>query len=162
KKGKGAPAKVAQTFFCLDADSQQPVAFISGTSARTVTHATAELLEVAASIFASAEATLVLADAEHFTAELADRIHQDSRFDLLTPAPLTAKRMRRLLHIPEGQFTRRWSGYATSVQPYERTHSQSGPMSLFVQRLGEVAADYQDKAFLSTRSGDEVQAMTRD
>ena len=33
----------------------------------------------------SPEAALVLADAEHFTAELTDRVHQDSRFNLLVP-----------------------------------------------------------------------------
>jgi hypothetical protein len=162
KKGKGAPAKVAQTFFCLDADSKQPVAFITGTSARTVTHASPELLDLAACIFDDPKAVLVLADAEHFTAELADRIHQDSRFDLLVPAPQTANMLRRLRGIPEGQFTRRWSGYATAVQSYALTHSQSGPFALFVQRLGEVASDYQYKAFLSTREGDVVQALTQE
>ncbi len=87
KKGQSAPAKVAQTFFCLDADTRQPVALISGTSARTVTNATPELLAVTASIFDNPTGVLVLADAEHFTAELTDRLHQDSRFDLLVPAP---------------------------------------------------------------------------
>jgi hypothetical protein len=161
KKGKGAPGKVAQTFFCLDADTKQPVAFIAGTSSRTVTHATPELLEVAASIF-DPKAVLVLADAEHFTAELVDRIHQDSRFDLLVPAPQTTNLLKRLRGIPDEKFTRRWSGYATAVQPYTLTHSRNGPFSLFVQRLGEVASDYQYKAFLSTRSGDEVQALTQE
>jgi hypothetical protein len=162
KKGHGAPAKVAQTFFCLDADTRQPVALISGTSARTVTHATPELLALATSIFDNPEAVLVLADAEHFTAALADRLHQDSQFDLLVPAPLSAKLLRRLRSIPEEQFTRRWAGYATCVLPYTLTHSQSGSFSLFVQRLGEMASDYQYKGFLSTRGGDEVQALTQD
>jgi hypothetical protein len=162
KKGQGAPAKVAQTFFCLDADTRQPVALITGTSARTVTHATPELLALTASIFDKPAAVLVLADAEHFTAELTDRLHQDSRFDLLVPAPLSAKLLRRLRGIPEEQFTRRWAGYATCVVPYTLTHSQSGPFSLFVQRLGEMAADYQYKGFLSTRGGDEVQGLTQD
>jgi hypothetical protein len=162
KKGQGAPAKVAQTFFCLDADTRQPVALITGTSARTVTHATPELLAVAAGIFTDAQTALVLADAEHFTAELADRVHQDSRFDLLVPAPSTAKLLRRLMGIPEGQFTRRWAGYATAVQEYTLTNSHSGPFALFVQRLGETIADRHYKAFLSTRGGDEVQALTQE
>lgn len=162
KKGKGAPVKMAQTFFCLDADTKQPVAFLTGTSARTVSHATPELLEVAAGIFDDPEAVLVLADAEHFTADLIDRVHRDSRFDLLVPAPQTANLSRRLRGIPEGEFTRRWSGYATAVQPYTLTNSEGGPFSLFVQRLGEVASDYQYKAFLSTRAGGEVDALTRE
>jgi hypothetical protein len=161
KKGQGAPAKVAQTFFCLDADTRQPVALITGTSARTVTHATPELLEVAASIFADAQAALVVADAEHFTAELADRLHGDSHFDLLVPAPLTAKLQKRLREIPEERFTRHWAGYATAVQEYTLRHSQGGPFWLFIQRLGETAGDYQFKAFLSTREGDEVEALTQ-
>jgi hypothetical protein len=162
KKGQAAPAKVAQTFFCVDADTRQPVALISGTSARTVTHATPELLALTASIFVNPTGVLVLADAEHFTAELTDRLHQDSRFDLLVPAPLSAKLLKRLRAIPEEQFTRRWAGYASCVLPYTLTHSRSGPVSLFVQRLGEVAADYQYRGFLSTREGDEVQALTQE
>ena len=101
-------------------------------------------------------------EAEHFTAELVDRIHQDSRFDLLVPVPQTANLSKRLRGIPEEKFTRRWSGYATAVQPYALTHSQNGPFSLFVQRLGEVASNYQYKAFLSTRAGGEVEALTQE
>jgi hypothetical protein len=163
KKGQGAPAKVAQTFFCLDADTRQPVALISGTSARTVTHATPELLEVAADIFGgSAAAALVLADAEHFTAPLVDRLHQDSRFDLLVPVPLTGKLLRRLKAIPAEQFTRHWAGYATCVQLYTLTHSQGGPFHLFAQRLGETASEYQYRGFLSTRGGEPAQTLTRE
>jgi hypothetical protein len=162
KKGLSAPAKVAQTFFCVDADTRQPVALISGTSARTVTHATPELLALTASIFDNSAAVLVLADAEHFTAELVDRLHQDSQFDLLVPAPLTAKLLKRLRGIPDQLFTRRWAGYATCVLPYRLTHSRSGPFSLFVQRLGERASDFQYKGFLSTRGGDEVQQLTQE
>ncbi len=162
KKGKGAAIKVAQTSFCLDADTKQPVAFLTGTSVRTVTHATPELLEVAASVFDDAKAVLVLADAEHFTAELVDRIHQDSRFDLLVPVPQTANLSKRLRGIPDGTFLCRWSGYATAVQPYTRTHSKNGPFSLFVKRLGEVASDYRYEAFLSTRVSGEVEALTQE
>ncbi len=160
KKGQGAPEKMAQTFFCLDADTKQPVALITGSSARTVTHATPELLEMAAAVFGQRkESALVVVDAEHFTAELVDRLHQDTRFDMLVPVPQTARLLRRLQAIPDDQFTRRWAGFATAQQDYTLTHSQSGPFSLFVQRLGEQVADYQYKGFLSTRDGDE---STRD
>ncbi len=46
----GRPTKVAQTFFALDADTNQPLCFLTTTSARTVTQATPELLDLAASI----------------------------------------------------------------------------------------------------------------
>jgi len=55
KKGQGAPVKVAQTFFCLDADTRQPVALLTGTSARTVTHATPEVLDLAAAVFGNSD-----------------------------------------------------------------------------------------------------------
>ena len=37
------PAKLAQTFFCLDADSEQPICFTTACSARTVTQATPDV-----------------------------------------------------------------------------------------------------------------------
>lgn len=43
-------------------------------------------------------------EAEHFTAELVDRIHQDSRFDLLVPVPQTANLSKRLRGIPDETF----------------------------------------------------------
>ena len=45
--GQGRPSKQAQTFFCLDAETFQPVAFTLASGARTVAQATPELLEVA-------------------------------------------------------------------------------------------------------------------
>jgi hypothetical protein len=161
KKGAGVPAKVAQTFFCLDADTKQPVAFVTGTSARTVTQATPELLELAAAVCGSSvEPALVLADAEHFSAELIDQLHQDTRFDLLVPMPLKAGLRRRLRSIPEAEFTRHWAGYATARQEYTLTHSERGPFYLIAQRLGERAADYAYNAFLCTRDSDAVAALT--
>jgi hypothetical protein len=109
---------VAQTFFCLDGDTQQPVALVTGTSARTVTAATPELLDLAAAVCGpEAESRLVLADAEHFTAELLDRLHHDTRFDLLVPMPLTAALRRRLQGLADDPFTHHWAGYATAKLP---------------------------------------------
>jgi hypothetical protein len=154
---------VAQTFFCLDGDTQQPLGFVTGTSSRTVTAATPELLDLAAAVCGpEAQSRLVLADAEHFTAELIDQLHHDSRFDLLVPMPLTAKLRRRLQTLPDDQFTRHWAGYATAKLPYELTHSQRGPFFQFVQRFGEQAGKYQYNAFLSTCDRDEVQALARE
>ncbi len=50
KDKASSPAKMAQTFFGLDADTQQPLCFTTASSARTVTQATPELLTLAASI----------------------------------------------------------------------------------------------------------------
>lgn len=57
------PFKTAQTFFCLDADTNQPVCFTSATSAMSVTQATPPLLNLAAVILSARPGqTLVLAD----------------------------------------------------------------------------------------------------
>jgi hypothetical protein len=152
---------VAQTFFCLDGDTEQPLAFVTGTSARTVSAATPELLDLAASICSTdGESKLVLADAEHFTTQLLDQLHQDSRFDLLVPMPLRAHLRRQLQILPEDQFTRHWAGYATTKLPYKLSHSERGPFFQFAQRYGERADQYQYNAFLSTSDRDEVQSLT--
>ena len=106
------PIKTAQTFFCVDADTYQPVCFTTASSARSVSQATPELLEMAAQILEpSPDEVLVLADTEHFTAQLVDHVHLHTPFDLLTPIsarfksdcrPLPRKRSH-----PIGQVTRR-------------------------------------------------------
>jgi hypothetical protein len=152
---------VAQTFFCLDGDTEQPIGFVTGTSSRTVTQATPELLDLAASVCGpQTEGALVLADAEHFTAALLDQLHQDTRFNLLVPMPLTKQLQRRLYSLPDEHFTRHWAGYATAQVPYRLTHSQRGPFFQFVQRLGERPDQYHYNAFLSTCDRDPVQALT--
>jgi DDE family transposase len=152
---------VAQTFFCLDGDTQQPLGFVTGTSARTVSAATPELLDLVAGVCGpDADSKLVLADAEHFTTQLLDQLHQDTRFDLLVPMPLRAHRRRQLQSLPDQHFTRHWAGYATAKLPYKLSHSERGPFFQFVQRSGERADQYLYNAFLSTRDGDEVQALT--
>ena len=66
---KSKPVKMAQTFFCLDADTKQPVCFTTGTAARTVSQATPELLTLTNDILNvdAKKHSLVLADNEHYT-----------------------------------------------------------------------------------------------
>jgi len=161
KQGTEA-VKVAQTFFCLDAESSQPVAFTSATAARTVARATPGLLDLAASILNPQPGqTLVLADGEHFTVELVEDIHQRTPFDLLVPMPSRRDLLARMRAIAPEQFTRRWAGFATARVPYQFTHSQAGPFYLLVQRCGERPEDYDFKGFLSTTDRDELEALTR-
>lgn len=157
------PTKVAQTFFALDADTGQPVCFSTSTSSRTVTQATPELLAVAADILnPQAGETLALADAEHFTAELLDHVHRQTRFDLLVPMPNQGSLQKQIKALPPEQFTRRWAGYATTKVPYKLTNSQAGPFYQCIQRLGERPEDWAFHAFLSTTDRDEVDALTLD
>lgn len=47
KKKSKKPTKMAQMFWALDADTQQPVCFTTATASRTVAQATPQLLDIA-------------------------------------------------------------------------------------------------------------------
>jgi hypothetical protein len=157
------PAKVAQTFFVLDADTHQPVCFTIGTAARTATAAAEELLALAAQILDPVPGqALVLADAEHFTVDLLDAVKTETKFDLLVPMPDRRGPRAELRALAPEAFTPRWAGFATAKRPYTPRTSQAGPFCQYLQRLGERPESYEFKAFLSTRDGDEVEALTED
>ncbi len=163
KDDVSGPTKVAQTFFVLDVDTGQPVCFTTGTSARTVSQATPELLELAKYILQPDKSSvLVLADAEHFTRELLDQVHQNTKFDLLVPMPMQPAVHKQLAGIPPECFMRRWAGFATAKLPFQLTNAQTNPFFQFVQRLGEQANDWTFKVFLATADYDETDALTLD
>jgi Transposase DDE domain len=163
KEPTAEPIKVAQTFFALDGDTGQPVCFTTGTAARTVTQATPELLDLAVAILGpQPQATLVLADAEHFTTELIEQVHRRTGLDLLVPLILRKAFLERLRALPPEQFRRHWAGYATAKLPYSLSRSEAGPFPLFVQRFGETPADWRYNAFLCTAERAEVEALTHD
>jgi hypothetical protein len=156
--------KMAQTFFVLDVDTQQPVCLTTATASRTVTQATPDLLDLAASIVQPAHAlppALILADTEHFSSELIDGVRQRQGFDLLVPMPNRAGLQKQLAALPDELFVRRWPGFATAKVPLQR-RPELGSLFQLVQRSGEIPGDYQYKAFLSTADRDEVVALTQD
>lgn len=155
------PIKTAQIFFCLDGDSGQPVCFTAANSGRTVSHATPELLQLAAEILdPSPKETLVAADTEHFTVELVDHVHLDTPFDLITPIPHRQSDQKRLRQIPPEAFTRHWAGYATATVPYTPHHSRGGPYYELAQRHGERPDDWHLNSFLATTDRDPVESLT--
>jgi hypothetical protein len=157
------PTEVAQTFFVLDADTSQPVCFTTGTSARTATAAAEELLGLAADILDTKPGqTLVLADAEHFTVELLDKVKTQTNFDLLVPMPDQPSRRKKLQELPAETFRTQWAGYATAKLAYTPRNSQAGPFYQYIQREGERPEEHHFKAFLSTTGCDEVEALTED
>ena len=161
KKSTEKPMKMAQTFWLLDADTHQPVCFTTATSSRTVAQATPEILDTAAEILDFQDApALVLADTEYFTAELLDDVARRDKFDLLVPVSNTASTRKQLREIPDEDFTRRWAGFATSKRKHQMKRGKGGPYHQFVQRSGERPRDWKYKAYLSTRDGDEVEALT--
>jgi hypothetical protein len=162
KDKEAKPTKMAQTFFAVDADTQQPLCFTTASSARAITPATRELLALAAAILKDDKhKPLVLADNEHYSVELFDWISSDSSFDLLTPMPYNASVRRAIQGLAPQAFKRHWAGYATAKQRYSLTRSLGGPYFQFVQRKGEQEQDYDFKAFLCTTDRDEMEDLSR-
>jgi hypothetical protein len=163
KANSCAPSvKMAQTFFCLDADTRQPVCMILATAAQTVAAATPPLLEMAADILNPPNAPLVLADCEHFTVDLLQQVRRAGRFDLLAPMPRQPYFRRRLQAIPPEQFTARWAGYSTAKIPYDLLGDGSPPLTLMVQRFGEKADRFTWNSFVCTADRPEVACLTQD
>jgi hypothetical protein len=158
--GQTQPSKKTQTFFCLDADTQQPFLFTSASGARTVTQATPELLDLAQQILGrqpgDPEPPLVLADEEHYTTEIFDDLRCRS-FDLLVPMKSSPHHQARWRQLPPEAFTPHWAGYALAIQPYRFGSREAFEV---VQRSGERAADYQFQGFLSTRAEAPCEQLT--
>lgn len=155
--------KTAQTFFVLDVETGQPVCFTTGTSARTAAAAAEELLKLAGAILAPEPGgALVLADTEHFSVELLDKVKAETRFDLLVPMPNQPALRARLAALPPELFRPRWAGYATAKLAYTPQDSRAGSFYQDVQRQGERPEEYRFNAFLATRDGDEVEELAGD
>jgi len=156
-------AKTTQTFFCLDADTSQPLCLTIGTSATTVSQVTGHLLDLAGQILPDQDwRTLVLADCEHFTVKLVEDIYRDSKFDLVVPMPGQPYIQKLLKAIPPEQFTRHWAGMATAKIPYAFSNSDAGPFHLLAQRSRETPQEYGYKGFLCTADRDEVETLSAD
>ena len=152
--------KTSQTFWVLDADTHQPVCFTTGTSARSVTDATPELMDLAHSILhPESGSTLVIADSEHLSGILVDEVHHRTGFDLLIPLPNRANYRKKFREIPEEQFAPRWAGYATAKISHKMR--RGGQYYHLVQRNGECPDEWVFNGFMSTSDSDEVEAMSR-
>ena len=157
------PFKMAQTFWAVDADTHQPLCFTTGTASRSVTEATPELLDLLEKILRpSPNQALVVADSEHFSAELIGDIHERTGFDLLVPIPSQQSYRKKYAEIEEDKFTRRWAGYATAKLPIHLKRTRSGNYYQFVERFGERADDWAFKGFLCTNDREEVEALVKD
>jgi len=152
------PYKVSTTFFCLDAETHQPVCFLIASSSMTVTQMTPRLLQLAAFILNpdAKPAPLVVADNEHYTDELFQFVSESTPFDLLVPMRNTKELTASLKAIPPQEFQPRWAGWATTHRPFHfRKHPETNYCQL-IQRSGETPENYHCKAFLATRYRDEV------
>jgi hypothetical protein len=158
-KENEAAVKTTQTFFCLDADSKEPLAFTIGTSARTATQATPGLLSLAQAILMPEKGqTTVLADKEHCTVELFNHAAEHTSFNLLVPQPSSQPLLRRLIDIPKEDFKSPWVGLAVATRPFRFAQGQGDfPLYQIVQRCGE--ADYTFRSFLSTYQDDALDSL---
>lgn len=152
--------KASQTFFCLDADTYQPVCFTIASSARSIFQATPELLDLASDILnPSPGQTLVVADCEHYVRELFAHVRAHSPFDLLCPMPRQRCYQDALKRTPAERFHSPWVGYAIAQQPFCFRDSPEIELTQLVQRTGE-ATPYAFKGFLATSPRDELFALT--
>jgi hypothetical protein len=161
KNAHDKPVKMAQTFWLLDTQTKQPVCFTTATASRTVAQATPGLLDLAAEILTPrSKHALVVADMEHFSAELLDHVAKRGDFDLLVPMANQPLLRKQLAAIPPEEFTPRWAGYATTKRRYKMKRSQSDGFYQYVQRAGERPENWRFKAYLSTTDRDEVELLT--
>lgn len=163
EKAGQRPVKMAQTFWALDPDTHQPVCFTTATAAQNVATATPELLNLVQDIFQPEEGQiLVVADMEHFVAELLREVQRRPGFDLLVPLPNRQTFRRQYEAIPELQFTRRWAGFATTKLEAHFKGRHKGTYWQFVERYGECAENWGFRGFGCTRDRDEVIALTEE
>ena len=163
EKSGQRPVKMAQTFWALDGDTEQPLCFTVGTAARSVVTATPELLDLVDEILQPAERQiLVVADSEHFAGELLADVQRRPGFDLLVPLPSQPAFRRQYQAIPSEQFAPRWAGFATAKRPAEFKYGPGGTYWQFVERYGERAEDWRFQGFGCTRDREEVAALTED
>ena len=158
---EGPGVKVAQVFFCLDADSHQPLGFTIGCPARSAAQATPGLLDLAQAVLGPEAQALVLLDCEHYSAELFHHVRHRTPFALLAPMPRSKALQGRLAQLDPARFVPRWAGFATATAPYRFTEDPEEDYPMMVQRTGERPQDHHHKAFLATRAGDEVEALTQ-
>lgn len=156
------PFKVSQAFFCLDAETHQPVCCTAGCSAMSVLRATPELLRLAADILNPSQGqALIVADTEHYVGELLEHVKMRTPFDMLVLMPRGKNQQTQFCRIKKELFIPRWAGFATVKRPYQFKNNRAGQLVQYLQRSGEKPEEYDFKAFLSTRDGDEVEDLTR-
>ena len=157
--------KQAQTFFLLDAVTRQPVCLVNASSARALTAATQELLQLAGKILhpKASERPLIVADVEHFAVELLDWVRQETPFDLLVPLRQTAALLQHYRSLPESAFVRHWAGFAIASEEFSpRRTTLTAPCHRYIQRSGEPPKTCHFKGFCSTGAREEAPALTSD
>lgn len=155
KKGKpnSRSKKVLQTFFSINAITGQPFGFTIGSSGRTTSKASLELLDMMNNIIP--QGGLILADAEHATVKIMQRFYEDKNYDIIMPMSKTKKLINILKQL---EYQRKWPGYSIATTEYQ-LGDMSQPINLIAQRTGETESEYQYKGFASTSLNSGVGAL---
>ena len=160
--------KMSQTFFLVDCDTHQPVAFTLSSSAQTVTQAAEELLSMGADILnlptSTAARPLVMADKEHHTRELFETVGARGCFDLLVPMParpMTSAEAEKVAALP---FTEHWAGYATAQRSFrfKDGSAKAADLSELVQRTSNAPNTHSYQRFITTTPRPELPTLTHD
>lgn len=162
KLPKEPSKKVLQTFFAIDVKTGQPLGLTIGSSGKTATKASVELLEITDKILFQPPHTkpsgLILADTEHFTVELLKYIKQKTSFDILVPAPNYVKIQKIIKGL---DYQKMWAGYAIAQTDY-KFNEEKQSFNLLAERNGEIPSQYQYKAFISTTDQSALKMLTEE
>lgn len=152
------PQKVLQTFFCIEAHSGQPIGFIIGSSGRTVSDASNELFDMLLEI--NPEGGLILADTEHSTASIMERVIREKNLEAIIPAPRNKKIEKYYEKINYVESQGMWIGYSIGSIPY-RLGEMQNDLTLILQRIQQELGSYDYKPFFSTvqKTEDEYKDM---
>ena len=158
-KPKSLSKKILQTFFCINANTGQPVAFTIGSSGKTVRGATLELVDMMNGIIP--QGGLFMTDTEHATVEILKKFKETENYEALMPM---ANTKRIIKYMKELKYDRQWAGYSLSVGPYE-FGNKGLLINLISQRTGEIKSKYKYKGFAATSldaGDDKLKLLTED
>lgn len=143
---KNISKKSLQTFFCIDVITGQPVGFMIGSSGKTTSRASLELLDMMESIIP--DGGLVMADTEHATVEILKKFYETENYEILMPLPRNKK---LIAYLKQLGYEKKWAGYGFATTDYKLGNMKHA-ISLIAQRTGEIETDYQYKGFASSFS----------
>lgn len=156
KTTEAPPEKLLQTFFCIDAQTGQPLVHTLGSTGLSTTKATMTLLEMIENIIP--HQVLIIADKEHFSETLLESIKHNPSFDAIVPTPETRK-VREL--AASLNYEKMWAGYAIAQTDYLFKNSRE-PFHLLSERIGDIPDEYSYKSFISTTNKDVLKMLTED
>jgi hypothetical protein len=149
--------KILQTFFSVDAETGQPFGFTLGSSGKTTTRASIELLQMMSLSFPS-EKGLLVADTEHESRELLDYIIETNAYEIIMPA---SRREKIMNIIKKLDYKPHWCGYATAETIYRHKKGRHN-FRLIGQRTGETESDFSYKPFIASGSKLSIELLSED